>query len=112
LHTHYSYIEFLLLKHISHLNNRDLNFDPSTNKELNGLVNDLNNHKFKPAWIMIPSIIVIIASALMVLEWNPYWGLFPLPVLVVSVLLSWRINNHVFLVQNNIENLESQIVIK
>lgn len=111
LHSHYSYIEYLLLKHISHLKLRELNFNPTTNTELNGLVTDLNDHKFKPSWIMIHSILVILASALTVLEWNPFWGWFPLPVLVVSALLSWRINNHVFLVQNNIENLESEIVI-
>jgi len=111
LHSHYSYIEYLLLKHFSYLTRVDMNFHPTTNTELKELVSDLNNHKFKPVWIMVPSILVILASALMVLEWNPFWGLFPLPVLVVSVLLSWRINNHVFLVQNNIENLESEIVI-
>lgn len=111
LHAHFSIIEFLLLKHSKRLGNSDFNFDNRLNMELKELINDMNYHRFKPYWIIIPAIILMIASALMVLELNPYWDMFTWPVLAISVLLSWRLNNCVFLIRRNIENLGSRVVI-
>ncbi|HEX7584276.1 MAG TPA: hypothetical protein VF373_06270 [Prolixibacteraceae bacterium] len=111
LHAHFSIIEFLLLKHSKRLGNSDFNFDNRLNMELKELINDMNYHRFKPYWIIIPAIILMIASALMFLELNPYWDMFTWPVLAISVLLSWRLNNCVFLIRRNIENLGSRVVI-
>ena len=111
LHAHFSIIEFLLLKHSKRLGNSDFNFDNRLNMELKELIDDMNYHRFKPYWIIIPAIILMIASALMVLELNPYWDMFTWPVLAISVLLSWRLNNCVFLIRKNIENLRSRVVI-
>ena len=111
LHAHFSIIEFLLLKHSKSLGNSDFNFDNRLNMELKELINDMNYHRFKPFWIILPAIIMMIASALMILELNPYWDMFTWPVLAISVLLSWRLNNCVFLIRKNIENLRSRVVI-
>lgn len=111
LHAHFSIIEFLLLKHSKRLGNSDFNFDNRLNMELKELIDDMNYHRFKPYWIIIPAIILMIASALMVLELNPYWDMFTWPVLAISVLLSWRLNICVFLIRRNIENLGSRVVI-
>ena len=111
LHAHFSIIEFLLLKHSKSLGNSDFNFDNRLNMELKELINDMNYHRFKPFWIILPAIIMMIASALMILELNPYWDMFTWPVLAISVLLSWRLNNCVFLIRRNIENLGSRVVI-
>ena len=111
LHAHFSIIEFLLLKHSKRLGNSDFNFDNRLNMELKELIDDMNYHRFKPYWIIIPAIILMIAGALMVLELNPYWDMFTWPVLAISVLLSWRLNICVFLIRRNIENLGSRVVI-
>lgn len=111
LHAHYSYIEFLLLKHVRNLQNHDYTISFNSNKELQVLINRLNYHRFQPYWIIIPSIIVMIASILSIFELNPFWLIFALPVLIVSVLLSWRLNNDVLHIRNNIHNLESTFVL-
>lgn len=110
LNAHYPYIEFLLLSHIKTLHGQDVMVDINSNKELKGLINHMDYNRFKPYWIIIPSLILIIASILSFFDLNPYWNMFALPVLIVSALLSWRLNNQVSLVQNNIEDFESKIV--
>jgi len=110
LHAHYSLIEFHLLKHLKSLNESDFSFNQNLNLELKNLITDLNFHRFKPYWIIIPTTIVLCASALMVLELNPYWDMFVIPVLLIGILLSWRLNNGVFLIRENIEKAESKVL--
>ena len=110
LHAHFSYIELLLKNHIRKLNELNFSFDNTLNIELKDLIHDLNYHRFKPYWITFPTIIVFIASGMMVLEINPFWDNFIWPVLITSILLSWRLNNYIFLVRRNIEMTEFNVI--
>lgn len=110
LQAHLSYIEYLLLRHARNLKNRQYNISYIHNKELKELVTRLNNNRFKPYWIVIPSLGVMIGSLMSYFNYNPYWELFAWPVLLVSALLSWRLNNEVWLVRNNIEHTESNVL--
>lgn len=111
LQAHLSYIEYLLLKHIRNLKNQEYSISYINNKELKELIIRLNNNRFKPYWIVIPSILVMLGSLLSYLEYNPYWDIFALPALLVGALLSWRLNKEVLQVRNNIEHIESKVVI-
>lgn len=111
LQAHLSYIEYLLLRHARNLKNRQYNISYIHNKELKKLVTRLNNNRFKPYWIVIPSLAVMLGSLMSYFNYNPYWELFAWPVLLVSALLSWRLNNEVWLVRNNIEHTESNVLI-
>ncbi|HEY3370118.1 MAG TPA: hypothetical protein VGK10_04670 [Prolixibacteraceae bacterium] len=107
LWAHFTYIEYLFVKHIKKLKEQDFSFDNTVNDELKGLIHDLNYNRFKPYWIIVPAIVLILASAMRVLEFNPFWNSFLLPVLIISILLSWRLNNSIFMVRQNIEITES-----
>lgn len=111
LQAHLSYIEYLLLKHARNLKNQQYNISDINNKELKELVMRLNNNRFKPYWIVIPSMVVMIGSLFSYFNYNPYWELFALPSLLVGSLLSWRLNKEVLLIRNNIEHIESKVVI-
>lgn len=111
LQAHLSYIEYLLLKHVRNLKNQEYSISYINNKELKELIIRLNNNRFKPYWIVIPSILVMLGSLLSYLEYNPYWDIFALPALLVGALLSWRLNKEVLQVRNNIEHIESKVVI-
>jgi hypothetical protein len=109
-HAHYSFIEFLLLNHVKDLKHSNFKCNHNANLELKNIINDMNFHRFKPYWIIIPAIAVIISGAFTVLELNPYWNWFVIPVLITSVLLSWRLNNSVFLIRKNIENTKLETI--
>lgn len=117
LHSHFSLIEFLLCKHHKKLNESAFTFNRELNSELENLINKLNYRRFKPYWIMIPSIIVMIAALAIMLmaegTMTPkiafYWNLFPLPVFITSLLLFWNLNNKVFSVRKNIKAIEVSI---
>lgn len=111
LQAHLSYIEYLLLKHARNLKTQEYMINYINNKELKELVTRLNHHRFKPYWIVIPSILVMIGSIFTYFDSNPLWEIFALPVLLVGALLSWRLNNEVLRVRNNIEHIESKVVI-
>lgn len=108
---HYSYIEYLLLKHARNLKNQQYNISYINNKELKELVTRLNNNRLKPYWIVIPSLVVMVGSLFAYFNYNLYWEIFALPVLLVGALLSWRLNNEVWMVRSNIEHIESKMVI-
>jgi H+/gluconate symporter-like permease len=114
-HSHFSFIEFLLSKHHKKLITSDFNFDQESNSELQNLINRLNYRRFKPYWIMIPSILIAIAAIVILLmteetmtpKMSHYWNQFPLPVFVMTLLLLWNMNYMVFRVRRNIKNVES-----
>jgi len=115
-HSHFSFIGFILSKHQKKLNESNFTFDQELNSELENLINKLNCRRFKPYWIKIPSILVMI-SALVILflaeeTMTPtiafYWNQFPLPVFILSILLIWNINYMVFSVKRNIDMVESE----
>ena len=108
-HSHYSYIELLLLKHIKNLLHRDMIIQDGHNRELNKLIDDLNYHKFRPYWLIFTAFILLLASVLKFFNFNPFWHLFALPVLIVGALLSVRLNQKVSLIRNNIELIESKV---
>lgn len=115
-HSHFSFIEFLLSKHHKKLIASDFNFDQELNSELENLINQLNYRRFKPYWIMIPSLLIMIAALVILLMTEEtmtpimahYWNQFPLPVFVITLLLLWRLNYTVFSFQKNIEKVESK----
>lgn len=111
LQGHYSYIEFLLLKHVRNLKTQEYMISYINNKELKELVIRLNTNRFKPYWIVIPSILVMLGSIFSYLGYNPYWEIFALPCLMAGALLSIRLNKEVLTVRNNIEHIESKVVI-
>lgn len=111
LHSHYPYIEFLLLKHVGNLKSHEYTISYLANKELKELIDMLNYRRFRPFVIIIPTLLVMLASILSYLDANPYWEMFALPTLVIGALMSWRLNYHVSLVRDNIENIESKVVI-
>lgn len=106
LSAHFSLIEYYLLKHLKALNNGNFTFNQKLNSELKKLINDLNFHRFKPFWIIFPTIFVILAGALVVFELNPFWDIFVWPVLIIGILLSWRLNSAVYQIRKNLEQTE------
>ncbi|HET6557555.1 MAG TPA: hypothetical protein VFG54_09600 [Prolixibacteraceae bacterium] len=111
LQSHYSYIEYLLLKHVLNLKNQQYSISYINNKELKELIIRLNHNRLKPYWIILPSILVMVGSIFTYFDSNPYWEIFALPVLLVGILLSIRLNKDVLLVRNNIEHIESKVVL-
>lgn len=111
LHSHYSYIEFLLLKHVDNIKNQEYLISYINNKELKELINNLNYHRFRPYGIIIPALLVMLGSILSYFDSNPYWEIFALPTLVIGTLMLWQLNYKVSQIRNNIEEIESKVVI-
>lgn len=112
---HFSIVELLVSKHLKNLQDSDFTVNQELNIELENLINNLNHHQFKPYWINIPSLIISIAALfkyiadrMIKIDLNPYWKIFPLPVLIFSILLFWDLNNKVYLLRKNIEKVESK----
>ncbi len=116
LGAHFSSIDFLLSKHRKNLLNSDFSFNNQLNNTLKMQINDLNYHRFKPYWIIIPTVIIMTTGMLMffadhgVFPKNKlYWDYFKIPVLFVSILLFWNFNWKIYQVWKNIKNVESSI---
>jgi len=115
--THFSYVEFLLTKHLKYLQERDLDFDQRLNMELKSLIESLNEHRLKPYLIKIPAIVLLIATLIFKLltfdtesinpEWLNYWNFFPLPVFVILLMIFWDLNAKIFAFRKNIYKVES-----
>lgn len=116
IQAHFSPIDYLLSKHRKKLQNFSFSFDNQLNNTLRKQIDELNFHRFKPYWIIIPSLIIMISGILVVFASNDvsainnlYWGYFKIPVLLVGILLFWNFNWKIYQVWENIKNAESSI---
>jgi hypothetical protein len=115
--THFSFVEFLLTKHLKKLQERNFDFSKELNIKLKDLIENMNENRLKPYWIKIPAIVVLIATLAMLLltmdtdsinpEFANYWNLFPLPVFLISLMLFWNLNSKIIAFRKNINEVES-----
>lgn len=116
IQAHFSPIDFLLSKHRKKLQNSSFSFNNQLNNTLRKQIDELNYHRFKPYWIIIPALIIMIPGILMVFadddvfaKNNLYWDYFKIPVLFIGILLFWNFNWKIYQFWKNIKNVESSI---
>ena len=102
----FTYIEALLTNHIERLTKAKVHYDKELDHELDRIItlfNKRNSHNYLKR---SPIIILTLSASLQVLEANPYWAYFSLPVLFVSLYSLAQICYDIYLLKNHLKKAE------